>query len=134
MRLLAYLLLLCFASGIHAEFVVVGHKNNPATLDITLVEDIFMGRVHYLDDGQTVTAVDQVPLRAEFYLKVTGRPLEQIDAYWARIMFTGQNSPPKLLADDEAVLKTINENPNAIGYMNKKNINNTVRILFNFTE
>jgi ABC-type phosphate transport system substrate-binding protein len=132
MRLFACLLLLCFASSIHAELVVVGHKNNPATLDITLVEDIFMGRTRYLDDGQTVTPVDQSALRADFYLKVTGKPLEQIDAYWARIMFTGQNSPPNLLADDNAVLKTISENPNAIGYIDKKNVNHSVRIIFNF--
>jgi len=73
--------------------------------------------------------LDQSELRPDFYLKLTSRPVEQINAYWARIMFSGQASPPSMLANDQAVLKTVTENEGAIGYVNKESVANGVRIL-----
>jgi len=89
-----------------------------------------MGRVHVFPNGKFALSIDQSsPLRAEFYEKLTGRPVEQINAYWARIMFTGQASPPQQLPDDKAVLQTVRENEGAIGYIDKTRVDKTVRVL-----
>lgn len=128
---LILLFLVLFMPSAHAELAVIAHvKNNIDILTSKQVQDIFMGRTRNFPNGKFALPIDQSsPLRAEFYQKLTGRPVEQINAYWARIMFTGQASPPQQLPDDEAVLQTVRENEGAIGYINQIRVDKTVRVL-----
>jgi len=128
-RFLTSLLLL--ASTAHADVAVIVHAKNPiTTLAPHEVQDIFLGRTRTFPDGRYAVPLDQSsPLRAEFYQTLTARPLEQINAYWARLMFTGQAMPPARLPDDAAVLKSVRENETAIGYIDAAHLDNTVRQL-----
>jgi ABC-type phosphate transport system substrate-binding protein len=124
-------MLLLFASAAQADVAVIVHaKNTVAPLSPREVQDIFLGRARTFPDGRYALAIDQTsPLRAEFYQTLTGRPVEQINAYWARLLFTGQASPPLRLPDDESVLKTVRENEGAIGYVDASRVDKTVRQL-----
>jgi hypothetical protein len=122
--------LIFFTAYTQAEIVVIGNlKNNLQSLNSIQVEDIFMGRTRSLPNGRVALPIDQLTLRTEFYQKLASRPIEQINAYWARILFTGQASPPMILPNDNAVLTIVNENKDAIGYINRKNLDNSVRVL-----
>jgi ABC-type phosphate transport system substrate-binding protein len=126
------LLLMMFATVSQAEIVVIGNKNNPLAFDSRQLEDIFLGRTHSFSNGNVVLPLDHATLRSEFYQKLTSRPIAQINAYWARILFTGQASPPIVLPDDQAVLSTVSKNKDAIGYIDKKHLNDSVRVLYFF--
>ena len=130
-KLLLSLILAFPIPSAQAELVVITHiTNNLNNLTAKQVQDIFMGRTRLFPNGKFALPIDQSsPLRAEFYQKLTARPVEQINAYWARIMFTGQASPPQQLPDDKAVLQTVRENEGAIGYIDKTRVDNTVRVL-----
>lgn len=129
-EILTAIFLIFFAMAARAEIVVIGNlKNDLLLLNSTQVEDIFMGRTRSLPNGRMALPVDQSILRPDFYQALTARPIEQINAYWAKIMFTGQASPPVILADDDAVISIINENKDAIGYIDKKHVDSRVRIL-----
>lgn len=124
-------LLLACVPAVRAEILVIGHvKNNIDSLTAKQVQDIYLGRSRILPNGKFALPIDQPsPLRAEFYEKLTSRPVEQINAYWARIMFTGQASPPQQLPSDDVVMRTVRENEGAIGYVNKASVDKTVRVL-----
>lgn len=128
-KLLALLLLL--TSSARAEVAVIANPKN--ILDAPTrqqVQDIFLGRTRTFPNGKFALPIDQTsPLRAEFYRLLTGRPIEQINAYWARIIFTGQASPPLRVPDDSAVLKIVRENEDAIGYVDKAHVDKTVHVL-----
>lgn len=123
--------MLCvFTADTHAEIVVIGNlKNDLKSLNSIQVESIFMGRKRPLPNGRVAQPIDQSGLRPEFYEKLTARPIEQINAYWAILTFTGKASPPMLSPDDNAVLEMVNKYRDAIGYINSKNVNNSVRVL-----
>jgi ABC-type phosphate transport system substrate-binding protein len=122
-----------FAATTQAEIVVIGNLDGIESLSFNQVENIFMGRTRSLPNGLVAQPIDQSALRAAFYEKLTARPIEQIDAYWARITFTGQASKPEILPSDDIVLARvgykIKGNENAIGYIDRKSLNNTVRVL-----
>jgi ABC-type phosphate transport system substrate-binding protein len=131
-EILTAIFLIFFATLAQAEIVVIGNaKNDLPLLNSTQVEDIFMGRTRALPNGRVALPVDQSTLRPDFYQALTARPIEQINAYWAKITFTGQASPPMILNDDNAVISIINENKDAIGYIDKKHVDSRVRILLN---
>lgn len=123
--------LLLLAVTAHAEIAVIANRDNPAqSIDSREVRDIFMGRIRSFSDGSIALPIDQSTLRARFYELLTGRGIEQVNAYWARIMFSGQASPPTIVPDDEAVLMTVRANEGAIGYIDASRVDDTVRVMF----
>ena len=122
------LLLPPLASG---EIAVVVHPSNPIeTIEKSKVTDLFMGRVRSFDDGSFALPIDQAGNRENFYQSLTNRDIQQINAYWARIMFSGQASPPLMVPDDEAVLRTVRSNEGAIGYIDASYVDDSVRVIF----
>jgi hypothetical protein len=69
------------------------------------------------------------PLRESFYKKATDRDSAQIKAVWSRLLFTGQGQPPKELADAAAVKKAVAADPKAIGYIDKNDLDASVKVV-----
>ncbi|NOR81154.1 MAG: hypothetical protein GQ529_10045 [Methyloprofundus sp.] len=123
-------LLLLLSTYVVAEIVVIGNIKNTQQLSALQIQDIYMGRTRTLPDGKLAYPFDQADLRGEFYLKLTQRPVAQINAYWARLMFSGQTSPPTKLPDDQSIIEMVKKHEGAIGYINKENVDkSTVHIL-----
>jgi ABC-type phosphate transport system substrate-binding protein len=130
-NIILILLLSLFSGSVYADDVVVisNSKNQTQALDSSQIQDIYMGRKHAFPDGKMALPIDQALLRSGFYEKLTTRPIAQINAYWARIMFSGQASPPMILPDDQAVIKVVTENAGAMGYINKSSLSKNVHVL-----
>lgn len=127
-RILAAFLLVFFAATTRAEIVVIGNLNSTPSLSFTQVENIFMGRSSALPNGRVAKPINQSALRTAFYQKLTASSIEKVDAYWIQMTARGLTAPP-LLSDDAAVLMAVNKNTDAIGYIDRKYVNNRVRIL-----
>jgi hypothetical protein len=52
-----------------------------------------------------------------------------MNAYWARMLFTGRGQPPVESGDSAPIKRLIAENPNLIGYIDKKDLDVSVRSL-----
>jgi len=61
---------------------------------------------------------------------LTDRPLAQINAYWARLMFSGRATPPRMLPDTSSILQAVSQNRDAIGYVEDDKLSTTVKVLF----
>ncbi len=121
------------AASAHADVVVVvSSKSSVKTLTAEQVTKIFLGKAGTFPNGQTAFPVDQPEgsaVRDEFYTKVVHKNPSQLTAYWAKVIFTGDGRPPKLLSDDAAVRKAVAGNPNTIGYIDKSAVNRSVRVI-----
>ena len=121
------------AANARAEVVVVVAAHSPiATLSLAEIADIFLGRLTRLPDGTRAVPLDRPegsPLRAQHYAKVARMSPVQVKAYWSKLIFTGRGRPPRALDSDEAVLRAVRENPAAIGYIDRRLADGTVRIL-----
>jgi ABC-type phosphate transport system substrate-binding protein len=131
-----YALLLILAavaeSALADVVVVVSAKNTVRSLTAEQTTKIFLGKVVTFPGGQSALPIDQPegsPIRDEFYAKVAHKNSSQLTAYWAKVIFTGDGHPPRLLADSLAVRKAIANNPNAIGYIDRGDVNRSVRIV-----
>lgn len=119
--------LLSLASfGSCAEIVVITNINNPVEkLTRKQVIDLYMGRQLNFPDGSPALPVDQAQnsaVRAAYYQALVGKSVAEINAYWARLLFTGMSSPPRVLPTPEDVLKVVSGNPQAIAYVYTVNI------------
>lgn len=121
------------AGAATADVVIVVSARNPVTeLTKNRVADIFLGKTNQFPDGEKAVPIDQVdgsPSRDEFYEKVSGRSPAQIRAYWSKRMFTGRGQPPQEFENGQALLKRIAQDPHAIGYVERNEVDSTVRVI-----
>ena len=111
---------------------VVSSKSPVIALTKEQVADLFLGKMSRLPNGVLMVPVDQAEGSAafdQFYEKIAGKSPAQIKAYWSKIIFTGRGQPPRALRNDEEVKKHLAQNPQAIGYIDEKMLDDSVRVL-----
>ncbi len=136
--LLAGLPLLVTAMQARAELVVVMSPHSSITsLTREQVINIYMGRYRVLPDGGTARPLDagaDSPERSIFYRSLLGKSLDDISAYWARLVFSGRTAPPREVPTRKALLEEIADDPGAIGYVARKDLTRNLKIVFSFPE
>jgi ABC-type phosphate transport system substrate-binding protein len=130
---LLFLAVAMVAASAYADVVVIVSAKSPITsLTAEQTAKIFLGKTDTFPHDGNALPIDQAEgsiIRDEFYSKVTNKNSAQIKAYWSKIIFTGDGQPPKLVEGDVAVRKAVANNPNSIGYIDKNNVNNSVRVI-----
>jgi len=121
------------AAALAEEVVaVVSAKSAVTALSANQVADIFLGRSTRFPDGTHAVPIDQnedSPVRDRFYAQFTGKSAAQVKAHWSKIIFTGRGQPPRQASSGAELKKIIADNPNAIGYIDPKLVDSSVRVL-----
>lgn len=84
------------------------------------VISLFLGRSKFLPTGEKARAFDfpiESSARADFYRLLTGKNIADIDAYWARLKYSGRASPPTPVDDGEQIIALVSRVPSAIAYL-----------------
>lgn len=137
LALVALLSPLASSSAVLADIQVIVHIDNPINqLSKKQVIDLFMGRVASFPDKQMATPLDRAPgepLRARFYLALTGKTEAQVDAYWATLVFAGRMSPPAQLNSQQEVIRSVQNNPAAIAYTEATQLPANIKVIMRLT-
>ncbi|UAA37826.1 hypothetical protein KIH87_14105 [Paraneptunicella aestuarii] len=100
--------------------VVVNSNSGLTSLSQEQVISLFLGRTQFLPTGSKAKPFD-FPIesnnRASFYEALTGKNIADIDAYWARLRYSGRASPPLPLSNSEEIIKRLREQDSAIAYL-----------------
>jgi hypothetical protein len=100
--------------------VVVSQHSKLTHLSQKQVMSLFLGRTQFLPTGSRVKTFDfpiNSKTRANFYLSLTGKNIADIDAYWARLKYSGRASPPQVLENGEAIIKKVSSQTTALAYL-----------------
>ncbi len=126
------ILFLLPAKGMSDIVVIVNSDNHLTELSQRQVVDLYMGRTSYFPNGEKLQRYDQPSnsmVRVDFYYRITQKSVAAINAYWARLTFTGRASPPRVVADDSEMLEIVEKNNDAIGYIAKEYLNDRVTVV-----
>ncbi len=102
------------------DVVVVVNKANANAVDKDFIVKVYSGEVKTWPDGGTVQLIDQSessPARVDFDTNILAKPVSKMKAIWAQLIFTGKALPPKVIDGDDAVIKAVGSNKDAIGYL-----------------
>jgi hypothetical protein len=125
-RLSGLVLGLALASQAFASDIVVIMAPNAAPLTKEQVTNVYLGRSL---DYKPVDLPESNVTRNDFYKKATDRDASQVKAVWSRLMFTGHGQAPKVLADAAAVKKAVAADPKSVGYIDKADVDSTVKVV-----
>ena len=113
------------------HLVVITHSDSAIqTLSREQVSRIFLGRLKLLPTGERVTVVEVESLRERFYQKLLSRNLAEVNAYWARLQFSGRTQPPLRMASDEEALAAVLAGRNVVGYVDADVLDPRAKVLF----
>ena len=136
MLLTVLVMLSGLGTGVRAEpVVVVNAASAIQRLSQDQVINIFLGRYRRLPNGETAIPIDQPDsgtLRAEFYRKLVNKDLSEINAYWARLIFSGRTSPPVQAAQPAEVIELLMTNPGGMAYVDRSQVDRRLRIVLEF--
>ncbi len=126
-------MLMLFTNSVNAGVVVIVNQANTVdSFSLRQIIDIYMGKNLYFPDGSLAVRLDQAPdsdIRSKFYRALLGKSVAQVNAYWARLLFTGRGTPPLSLKSTNDVLDTVRHNVNAIGYIDESLLDKSVKVV-----
>jgi ABC-type phosphate transport system substrate-binding protein len=132
-RTITLLLGLLVAFVARAEIVVVVNTNHPVTgFNQQELADLYMGRNLYFPDGSLALRLDQTPksqIRNGFYRKLVNKSVAEVNAYWAKLLFSGRATPPQTAEDSLAILNAVQNNLYAIGYIDSEDLTDQVKVV-----
>ena len=101
-----------------AELVIIVNRDSGiSSLSREQVSHLFLGRVKMLPSGARANVVEVEPLRAGFYRRLLGREIAEINAYWARLQFSGRTQPPSRVSDSASAIARVAEDLQAIAFV-----------------
>ncbi|MBC8026260.1 MAG: phosphate ABC transporter substrate-binding protein [Steroidobacteraceae bacterium] len=113
--------------------VVVNPQSGVDSLSRDEVIDIFLGRYRKLPSGKTALPIDIAESnteRARFYQLLVKKSSAEMSSYWARLVFSGQTSPPFQVPDTKSALELVQSSPNAIAYIDRSAVSASVKVVF----
>ena len=132
------LCLMLLASFAAAELVVVANpRSGIERLTQEDVINIYLGRYRRLASGITAEPIDlagDTELKERFYRHLVGKTLAEINAYWARLVFSGKTRPPLALDSVEAALQRVATQSGALAYVERAQADKRVRVVFELSE
>jgi hypothetical protein len=131
-RLLFLLMLTCPAAA-QADLVLIA---NAAIADASISREeavnIYMGRLRRFPSGAAAQPLDLPPDgtgKALFYQLLVNKNLSDVEAYWARLVFSGRTLPPRTVGGSPEVVKYVARDRSAIGYVDRSQVDNSVKII-----
>lgn len=112
--------------------VIVNPQSGVQRLTKEEAVNIFMGRFRTLPSGLIAFPIDigdRGPERVRFYEWLVEKDLAEVDAYWARLVFSGQTSPPLRVPDARTAVELVAGNRAAIAYVQRGAVDGRVRIV-----
>lgn len=137
---MSFFLLLCLGWPMtsFADVAVIVHPDSPIqSMTTRQVSDFYLGRERSFDLGDqantVLAAVYEQPMdsivRETFFRTLNGMRISQVNAYWARLRFSGEMLPPSSLKDMHAAMDVVAHNKNAIAYVDSKMVNRSVKVV-----
>ncbi len=112
--------------------VIVNSGYPVSSADNDAIAKVFLSKANALSGGGTLIPVDQSDgsaVRKDFYSKLANKNPAQMNAYWSKLIFTGQGQPPKAVGGDADVANLVANNPNMIGYVHSSAVRKGVKVI-----
>lgn len=115
-----------------ADLVVVVSQDNPQQLTLADIRKIYLGQSSTFSDGSKALPVmyaEGTAERAEFVKHVLKVSESQYIGIWAKLLFTGNGTPPIELQDSTGIGSYILQHRQALGYLPRELVDQRFRIV-----
>lgn len=131
-------MLVTVSTSARADMVVIMNVDSGIEhLSREQVINIFMGRYRKLPDDTVALPLDigrDTPERQFFYRHLLNKTLAEINAYWARLLFSGKTAAPEDVESQRKVLERVAHDTHALGYVDRQHLTGHVKVVYEMGE
>src|SRR4030095_16104793 len=130
--LAAWLFLPMPLGAAHVRVRVIVHATRATKLSASEVRAIYLKRQMLWSDGRPIIPINREAgsvARELFSKRLFGQDSLRQATYWNQRYFEAGEFPPATLASDEAVMRFVAGNENAIGYVTLEELNDSVAVV-----
>ena len=122
------------AVGIADIAMIASTDSTLASVDKNDVKLVYLGKRSKILGVKVIpVSLPAADATTQMFLKtVVSKTAKQYKSYWARIVFTGKGAPPPQLNTPEDLKAWVTKNPGAIGFIDSKDVNDTVKVIGTF--
>jgi len=126
---------LFFSSFTLADDYVVICNNNMEDLSISQVKAIFLKKLTFVNDIEVVPInLDaRDPLRLKFEQEVLHLSFQRLKIYWTKEHYMGHR-PPVSMKSQESIKAFVKNVDGAIGYIDAKNFDDDLKVIYKWSE
>lgn len=114
------------AAPAQAEVAIIVSAHSSQAPQVAQVCQAFLGKIK---SPTPINLNEKNPLRDEFFAKACKKDPVQVQAMWGKLIFTGTGTPPAEVDSAAAMKKAVAADPNAVGYIDKKDADATVKVV-----
>lgn len=135
-KYLSLLLLLFTPYSAAGLFIVVSEQSQISVFEAADIADIYLGRTKVLDSLYINQVIDRKgEVRRRFFESVAQMRESQVNAYWAKLKFSGSMQAPEQVESDSSVFEKLLANPQAIGYTSERPaVNSGIKVVLEINE
>jgi ABC-type phosphate transport system substrate-binding protein len=113
-----------------AELVLIANPGiGVSSLTQSQVSRLFFGQTEQLPNGSRAVPVDVAgAAKDQFSQQVLKKSPEQVEKYWARMIFTGKAKPPREVKPGD-VKAVVASTPGALSYVDKSQVDGSVKVI-----
>lgn len=131
-------IVLCQGSEASEDVVVVVNKHAPVDeMTRSQVIDLFMGKFVAFPDGTKALPVEvkqETEIKQQFYRQLVGMSMARVNAYWARLRFTGKSRTTVPKMSESELIEYIELSDVAIGYIPREKVTPQLKVVFELNE
>lgn len=125
MKILAQILVLILflSTGLYAQKIIVNSDNVLKTLTHQQLRNIYLGNTNVWENGAFIKISDYSAtssFRKDFSLKFLDLSPSKVSMLWIKVTLKGKSIPPKIFDNEIDVLNFVEQNKDAIGYINSE--------------
>jgi hypothetical protein len=126
-------MLLMSTSCVASEIYVITHADTPLNgITKNQLFDLYMGRRNSIENSGQLYLIERdrnSMLREQFFRSIKGVPLPVVNAYWAKLVFTGKVKAPKTIEPESEVIRNVSLHRNSLAYVTDKPDVEMVKVL-----
>ncbi len=132
-KLFIFLFLLSISHIGIADIVIIANLNSKIeTITKEQAKNLWLGKSKKLPGTGRIKILEhkkESQLKLTFHEIITQKNQIQLNAYWAKIIFTGMATPPKSIRTDSEIIEIVSHKTNTLGYIDSKSINKNIKVL-----
>lgn len=134
MKKIAISILLLFNLAYASEYVIISNKN-AKELSEAKIRAIFLKKLSYIGETKIIPLNLQArdPLRTKFEKEVLHMSFSRLKTYWTKLHYLGHR-PPISLKSQKSIISFVKRVDGAIGYIDAKNIDDSVKIIYRWSD
>lgn len=122
------------SSLLAADFSIIVANNSAMATAADISKEtagrIFLGKDKNFNGSGKIVIIERTDaLKNTFHQAVTGMSSDDVNKYWAKLVFTGKEVQPTEKTSDAEIIAIVKNDPNAIGYINSASVTADVKAI-----